>query len=40
MAGALEEKLGRTVRARETKCWGLGDSVCEFEVAVDLDVHA
>ncbi|MFB3881456.1 MAG: NAD-binding protein [Armatimonadota bacterium] len=39
IAGALEARLGRTVRTRETKCWGLGDATCEFEITVDLDVH-
>jgi len=39
LAGALEARLGRSVRARETKCWGLGDRVCEFEVTVDVDIH-
>jgi predicted hydrocarbon binding protein len=37
--GALEAALGRTVRTRETKCWGLGDQVCEFEIAADLHRH-
>jgi predicted hydrocarbon binding protein/voltage-gated potassium channel Kch len=40
ITGALEAKLGRTVRTRETKCWGLGNNACEFEITVDLDVHA
>jgi predicted hydrocarbon binding protein len=40
ITGALEAKLGRAVGTRETKCWGLGDGVCEFEITVDLDVHA
>jgi predicted hydrocarbon binding protein len=40
IAGALEAKLGRAVRTRETKCWGLGDRVCTFEITADLDVHA
>lgn len=39
ITGALEAKLGRAVRTRETKCWGLGDRVCAFEITVDLDVH-
>jgi len=39
IAGALEAKLGRSVRTEETKCWGLGDGVCEFEVTADVDVH-
>jgi predicted hydrocarbon binding protein len=39
ITGALEAKLGRAVLTRETKCWGLGDGVCEFQVAVDVDVH-
>jgi hypothetical protein len=39
LAGALEARLGRSVHAREVKCWGLGDRVCEFEVTVDVDVH-
>jgi len=37
--GAIEAALGRTVRTRETKCWGLGDQVCEFEIAADLHRH-
>jgi hypothetical protein len=39
LAGALEARLGRTVHAQETKCWGLGDGACEFEVTVDVDMH-
>jgi voltage-gated potassium channel len=39
LAGALEARLGRTVHARETKCWGMGDRICEFEVTVDADTH-
>jgi len=39
IAGALEAKLGRSVRTEETKCWGLGNGVCEFEVTADVDVH-
>jgi voltage-gated potassium channel Kch len=39
IAGALEAKLGRSVRTRETKCWGLGDSMCEFEVTADVESH-
>lgn len=39
ITGALEAKLGRTVRTRETKCWGLGDTACQFEITADLDVH-
>jgi voltage-gated potassium channel len=39
LAGALEARLGRTVHAKEVRCWGLGDRVCEFEVTVDVDVH-
>lgn len=37
--GALEAALERTVRTRETKCWGLGDHVCEFEITADLHRH-
>jgi predicted hydrocarbon binding protein/voltage-gated potassium channel Kch len=37
--GAVEASLGRTVRTRETKCWGLGDHVCEFEITADLHRH-
>jgi predicted hydrocarbon binding protein len=39
ITGALEGRLGRTVRTRETKCWGMGDRVCEFAITVDPDVH-
>ncbi len=40
ISGALEAKLGRAVSAKETKCWGLGDGVCQFEITADVDVHA
>ena len=39
ITGALEARLGRTVRTQETKCWGLGDSVCEFQITADPDTH-
>jgi len=39
ITGALEARLGRTVRTEETKCWGLGDSVCEFQITADPDTH-
>ncbi len=39
ITGALEAKLGRTVRTREVKCWGLGDRTCRFEITVDTDTH-
>jgi len=39
LTGALEGRLGRSASATETKCWGLGDNSCEFEIAVDTDVH-
>jgi predicted hydrocarbon binding protein/voltage-gated potassium channel Kch len=37
ITGALEARLGRTVRTKETKCWGLGDSVCEFQITAVPD---
>jgi predicted hydrocarbon binding protein/voltage-gated potassium channel Kch len=40
ISGALEAKLGRAVSAKETKCWGLGDGVCQFDITADVDVHA
>ncbi len=39
ITGALEARLGRTVHTQETKCWGLGDRGCEFQVTVDADTH-
>jgi len=39
LTGALEGRLGRSVSTTETKCWGLGDSACQFEIAVDADTH-
>ncbi len=39
ISGALEAKLGRAVSAKETKCWGLGDGVCQFEITADVDIH-
>ena len=39
ISGALEAKLGRAVSAKETKCWGLGDGVCQFEIIADVDIH-
>jgi len=38
--GALEVVLNRTVRTKETKCWGLGDHICEFEIMSDLHNHS
>lgn len=32
IAGALEGVLGESVDAVETKCWGLGDGLCSWEV--------
>ena len=32
IAGALEGELGDHVRAVETRCWGLGDKICRWEV--------
>jgi len=29
--GALEQITGATVTTKETLCWGLGDTVCQFE---------
>jgi predicted hydrocarbon binding protein len=40
LAGALQAKLERTVSVHETKCWGLGDRVCEFEITVDPHAHS
>ena len=37
--GALEAALGRSVNTRETKCWGMGDRSCEFEITSDMHVH-
>ncbi|MCJ7822658.1 MAG: NAD-binding protein [Armatimonadetes bacterium] len=39
ITGALEARLGRTVHTKETKCWGLGDSICEFQITADPDTH-
>ena len=32
IAGVFDEKLGRKHSVKETKCWGLGNEVCEFEI--------
>lgn len=32
LAGIFEAVTGRTTQARETKCWGLGDRLCEFRI--------
>lgn len=40
ITGGLEGKLGRVVGTRQTRCRGLGDRVCEFEITADLDVQA
>jgi len=37
--GALEAALGRSVNTRETKCWGMGDRSCEFNITSDVHVH-
>jgi len=37
--GALQAALGRTVNTRETKCWGMGDRSCEFEITTDVHRH-
>jgi len=34
ISGALEKILNKTVNVTETKCWGLGDKVCRFEVLI------
>lgn len=39
LAGALEIALGRTARVRETKCLGLGDQFCQFEISSDPHPH-
>lgn len=36
LAGIFEELTGKPTLAKETKCWGLGDRLCEFRV--DLGV--
>ncbi|MCX6377421.1 MAG: ATP-binding protein, partial [Armatimonadetes bacterium] len=35
IAGAMDGELAEHVRADETKCWGLGDRVCRWEVRRD-----
>ena len=32
IAGGLESVLGNSIKVLETKCWGLGDRVCRWEV--------
>ena len=32
IAGAVEKITGKKAEATETKCWGLGDGTCVFEV--------
>ncbi len=32
IAGVLEKKLSRRYSVRETKCWGTGEEMCEFEI--------
>jgi predicted hydrocarbon binding protein/voltage-gated potassium channel Kch len=39
LAGALEIALGRTARVQETKCLGLGDQFCQFEISSDIHPH-
>jgi len=34
IAGALSKILGKSTKATETKCYGKGDKVCQFEVLV------
>jgi len=34
IAGALSRILGRSTKTTETKCWGKGDKVCEFETLI------
>lgn len=31
VSGVLEAFIGKAVNVKETKCWGMGDKVCEFE---------
>ena len=39
LTGALQAALGRAVNTRETKCWGMGDGSCEFEITTDVHAH-
>jgi voltage-gated potassium channel Kch/predicted hydrocarbon binding protein len=39
ITGALQARLGRTVRTQEAKCWGLGDRLCQFDITADPDTH-
>ncbi len=39
LTGALQAALGRTVNTRETKCWGMGNRACEFEITSDVHEH-
>lgn len=34
IAGVMKHYLKKEVKAVETKCWGLGDKICEFDVTV------
>ncbi len=37
LAGIWEALTGKNTHGKETKCWGLGDRLCEFRV--DIDPH-
>ena len=34
IAGFLTKSLNREIRVKETKCWGLGFELCEFEIKI------